>query len=298
MPAGCGLVVMESLGMLLAVAAVYLSLMGGGQPADSPGIDEPGAVQQILREEMQKVHASEGSKCRRIESRETAFPAGSAADWQKQHTQPVDPVTGWELFVSSDRLCAGGLRSADNSTCCPKSCVACGGMDDASNRGCSQRSGGAVNCCGRRIFRSLRRCFVPHHVACRILEDLTERVPWHFPWAPPAEPLPAAAAAVPIALGLYAPTCQSVAAFTRACIGCSVSAHLRITAVIDEVSVCCEAADLTASASALLSASTLAMHRSGKRINFFKTRALFVLMVRSNPDARWFVKVDTDAMVR
>ena len=60
---------------------------------------------------------------------------------------------------------------------------------------------------------------------------------------------------------------------------------------------CCPAADHTAAAASLLSVATLELARNGTRINFMKTRALMGFMRARVPEARWFVNVDTDAVL-
>ena len=257
---------------------------------------------QIARDEANRVaHAVAASACARASPRELSSVQHLLQRKRNKGRSAwdlVDPLTGWETVVPSEQLCAAGLRSSDNTICCPASCGVCGGHDAPSNLGCSKRPGGPSQCCGKRILRSLRRCFYSTSVGCHMIHNLSARAPWLISWAPrPAPPLPSAAAAMPIALGLYAPTCAHVAAFTLGCIGCALSPHtLHITAMLDRASEdrrggapCCRAADVTALTASLLSPQTLAVQQAGGRVNFQKTRALFGLMRRHSPGARCVV---------
>ena len=110
-----------------------------------------------------------------------------------------------------------------------------------------------------------------------------------------------------IAIGMYAPSCQSVRSAVAACIGCTEEAEpsrIRIIAMVDALTTedgQQECAGVRFASvvrtDARLSASVLDLRRAGVRVNFQKTRALFGLLLERAPSATWFVKVDTDALL-
>ena len=56
------------------------------------------------------------------------------------------------VTATPDPLCQNGIRSG--SSCCTRSCGTCGGS------GCSQRPGGATNCCTSHITKKQNSCMV------------------------------------------------------------------------------------------------------------------------------------------
>jgi len=124
-----------------------------------------------------------------------------------------------------------------------------------------------------------------------------------------------------IAIGMYAPSCIDVQAAVDACIGCLSDPRIRVVAMLDafvdgdrciirpKSQMNCTSTGSTGSSpdacrqdhvermEAVLPAGVLMLKKTGARINFQKTRALFSLMVQRAPQATWYVKTDTDALL-
>ena len=123
-----------------------------------------------------------------------------------------------------------------------------------------------------------------------------------------------------IAIGMYGRDCDEVRRFQRFCIGCERGEYLELVAMVDEPLANCSTNltghvtvrrtdDLLHSAIGIVTTSSSdappptvgatsnTATRQRATFNFYRTRALFTLLLQVCPKAFWFMKTDTDSLI-
>ena len=182
-----------------------------------------------------------------------------------------------------------GLRKANSShapppvadVCCAASCGTC--ADDA---GCKDRPGGKTACCPQTIRESKQRCRNVQDTVCAFRQWRREM------------------AHVPVAWGVYARSCAEVDAFSTACIGCDAE-HTFGLALLDTPNASasstydqwrCKGATHT-----FITQQVMPYRRPGSKVPasdlrlWPRTQALLRQLTVTIPNAKWYVKLDTDS---